>query len=142
MAELLQDQSYVLESVDKAHFRNYEVNDRHDIVETHYRLMRTNQTVEFVERMHRKYNFENPRALMTIREAYDKLETYVDSSDPDVGLPNNVHNLQTAEGMRADGLPDWMQLVGLIHDMVVYEYIFISVFFFNNYFKSLINVVG
>lgn len=25
--------------------------------------------------------------------------------------------LQTAEGIRKQGFPDWMQLVGLIHDM-------------------------
>lgn len=28
-----------------------------------------------------------------------------------------VHMLQTAEGIRRAGHPDWMQLVGLIHDM-------------------------
>lgn len=32
-------------------------------------------------------------------------------------LPNLVHMLQTAEGIRKRGHPDWMQLVGLIHDM-------------------------
>ncbi len=31
--------------------------------------------------------------------------------------PNLEHMLQTAEGMRAAGLPDWFQLVGLLHDM-------------------------
>jgi hypothetical protein len=31
--------------------------------------------------------------------------------------PNLEHMLQTAESMRAAGLPDWMQLVGLLHDM-------------------------
>ena len=28
-----------------------------------------------------------------------------------------VHMLQTAEGIRKLGHPEWMQLVGLIHDM-------------------------
>lgn len=32
-------------------------------------------------------------------------------------LPNLVHMLQTAEGIRKLGHPEWMQLVGLIHDM-------------------------
>jgi inositol oxygenase len=32
-------------------------------------------------------------------------------------LPNLIHMLQTAEGIRKAGHPDWMQLVGLIHDM-------------------------
>jgi inositol oxygenase len=32
-------------------------------------------------------------------------------------LPNKLHLLQTAEGVRRDGHPDWLQLVGLLHDM-------------------------
>src|SRR3546814_15259086 len=67
--------------------------------------------------MHEKYSFETPRAMMTIREAFTELETYVDSSDPDLGLPNLLHMLQTAEGIRKAGHPDWFQLVGLLHDM-------------------------
>ena len=27
------------------------------------------------------------------------------------------HNFQTAEGIRAAGYPEWMQLVGLVHDV-------------------------
>lgn len=75
------------------------------------------QTLDFVKRMHEKYSFETPRAMMTIREAFAALETYVDSSDPDLGLPNLLHMLQTAEGIRKAGHPDWFQLVGLLHDM-------------------------
>jgi inositol oxygenase len=41
----------------------------------------------------------------------------VDSSDPDMDLPNLLHMLQTAEGIRRAGHPDWFQLVGLLHDM-------------------------
>ena len=66
-------------------FRNYVDSDRHDIVTNHYRLMRTHQTLEFVDKMLAKYSFKEPRQKMTIREAFTKLETYVDSSDPDVG---------------------------------------------------------
>jgi inositol oxygenase len=106
-----------LKDIDRTHFRDYENNSRHDIVQAHYRIMREKQTVEFVRRMHEKYNFQQPRAHMTVREAFDKLETFVDSSDPDVSVPNLVHLLQTAEGIRQAGLPDWMQLVGLVHDM-------------------------
>ena len=32
-------------------------------------------------------------------------------------LPNKLHLLQTAEGIRRAGHPDWMQLTGLLHDM-------------------------
>lgn len=42
---------------------------------------------------------------------------YKDASDPDLSLPNKLHLLQTAEGIRQAGHPDWFQLVGLIHDM-------------------------
>ena len=65
-------------------FRNYVDSNRQGIVVNHYRLMRTNQTLEFAEKMLVKYNFKEPRQKMTIREAFMKLENYVDSSDPDV----------------------------------------------------------
>lgn len=101
-------------------FRDYAVDhDRKDIVTAHYRLMRTHQTVEFGAKMRAKYGFDDGkfRALMTIKEAFGKLEAYVDSSDPDLGLPNLVHMLQTAEGIRKAGHPDWFVLTGLLHDM-------------------------
>lgn len=97
-------------------FRNYEDSNRQSVVERHYRLMREKQTLEFVERLERKYgSFSN--ALLTVEEAFAMLETYVDSSDPDSSLPNFIHMLQTAEGIRKAGFPDWFQLTGLIHDM-------------------------
>jgi hypothetical protein len=65
-------------------FRNYVDSDRQDIVVNHYKLMRTNQTLEFVDKMIAKYTFDKPRQHMTIQEAFRKLENYVDSSDPDV----------------------------------------------------------
>merc|ERR1719401_2203450 len=97
-------------------FRNYKDSDRHSIVELHYREMRKNQTVEYVERMYDKYH-KFDHAKMTISEAFVALEGYVDSSDPDTELPNLIHMLQTAEAIRAKGYPDWMQLTGLLHDM-------------------------
>jgi inositol oxygenase len=98
-------------------FRNYDDSYRQATVEQHYKLMRSNQTLAFSKKMIEKYSFEHPRKEMTIREAFVFLETYVDSSDPDVHLPNLVHMFQAAEGIRKKGHPDWMQLVGLIHDM-------------------------
>ena len=80
--------------------------------------MRTHQTLVFSQKMTKKYSFENgPRCRMSIQEAFHVLETYVDSSDPDVSLPNLIHMLQTAEGIRKAGHPEWFQVVGLIHDM-------------------------
>ena len=40
-----------------------------------------------------------------------------DASDPDLDLPNKLHLLQTSEGIRRAGHPDWFVLVGLLHDM-------------------------
>jgi len=101
---------------DEEEFRNYENSDRQSVVERHYRTMRQNQTVEFVQRMQKKYMpFTN--AKLTIWEAFQELKTYVDSSDPDTELPNLEHMLQTAEAIREQGHPDWFQLVGLLHDM-------------------------
>lgn len=102
----------------KEEYRNYVNSRRQETVRQHYLDMRQYQTYDFVQRMHKKYSFaDGYREKMTIREAFRRLESYVDSSDPDLSLPNLVHMLQTAEGIRRDGHPDWMQLVGLIHDM-------------------------
>eukprot|EP00816_Leptocylindrus_hargravesii_P012885 CAMPEP_0196825746 /NCGR_PEP_ID=MMETSP1362-20130617/93234_1 /TAXON_ID=163516 /ORGANISM="Leptocylindrus danicus, Strain CCMP1856" /LENGTH=304 /DNA_ID=CAMNT_0042206231 /DNA_START=573 /DNA_END=1488 /DNA_ORIENTATION=+ len=84
----------------------------------HYRDMRSNHTVEFYKRMEQKYSFENGgRRKMTIEQAFAELEDYIDASDPDLDLPNMLHLMQTAEGIRKAGHPDWLQLTGLVHDM-------------------------
>ena len=88
-------------------FRNYTDSSRQSVVENHYKMMRENQSLEFVRKMHEKYDFtKESRAVMSVRTAFKKLETYVDSSDPDTKLPNFIHSIQTAEGIRADGKPD------------------------------------
>jgi len=100
-------------------FRTYDDTTSPVRVVEHYRDMRTFQTVEFYKRMEEKYSFENGkfRRMMTIEEALEELENYVDASDPDLDLPNLLHLLQTAEGIRKAGHPDWLQLTGLLHDM-------------------------
>ena len=96
-------------------FRNYEAPDVSVAVKEHYRKMRTNQTLEYVHKMHKKYlTFDKP---MDLWEAIRHLNKLIDVSDPDLDLPNIQHLIQTAEGIRADGRPDWMQLTGLIHDL-------------------------
>lgn len=96
-------------------FRNYDQLAVDDAVREHYRKMRQNQTVEYVQRMHQKYlTYDKPLHLW---DAMEKLNTLVDVSDPDLDLPNVQHLIQSAEAIRADGRPDWMQLVGLIHDL-------------------------
>jgi len=101
-------------------FRNYDNVEEH-IKET-YLKMRTNQTYDFVKKMHEKYlKYFTP---MKVLDVLEKLNNFVDISDPDINLPNIHHAFQTAEAIRKDGLPDWLQLVGLIHDLGKVLYIF------------------
>lgn len=88
-------------------FRIYDQTTTSQRVVDHYRYMRTYQTVDFYRKMEQKYDFSNGnyRLLMTIEEALVELENYVDSSDPDLDLPNKLHLLQTAEGIRRAGHP-------------------------------------
>jgi inositol oxygenase len=95
-------------------FRNYNDSVVKAVKETYYKA-RTRQTVEFVERMHEKYL--NNMLKMEIREIFDKLDSFIDISDPDISLPNSHHAIQTAEKIREDGHPEWLQLVGFIHDI-------------------------
>ncbi len=101
--------------MEKKVFRDYESKDISLAVKEHYRKMREQQTVEYVQRMHKKYlRFNKP---MDLWEAMSHLNSLVDVSDPDLDLPNVQHLIQSAEAIRADNRPDWMQLTGLIHDL-------------------------
>lgn len=64
-------------------FRNYVDSERQAVVTNHYKMMRSKQCVDFVDRMNAKYTFDKPRMVMSIRDCFKALETYVDSSDPD-----------------------------------------------------------
>ena len=85
----------------------------------------TKQTVDFNVEARRRA-FEKPRASMGIWEAMELLNTLVDASDPDTDATQIEHLLQTAEAMRKDGKPDWMQVTGLIHDLGKLLYFFDS----------------
>ena len=84
------------------------------VKETYYKA-RTQQTVKYVERMHEKYL--NNMKKISIAEIFEKLKTFIDISDPDISLPNYYHGIQTAEKIRKDGHPTWLQIVGFIHDI-------------------------
>lgn len=86
-----------------------------DAVKELYKKMRTNQTVNSVTKMRQKYG--DLTTPIKIWDCIDKLGDFIDVSDPDVELPNLVHLYQTAEGIRQDGHPDWLQLTGFIHDL-------------------------
>ncbi len=105
----------MMEVAKEKSFRNYDHSEVTAAVRDHYRKMRQNQTYEYVQRMRSKYlTYDKP---MMLWEAMEKLNDLIDVSDPDLELPNVQHLIQSAEALRADNRPDWMQLVGLIHDL-------------------------
>jgi len=96
-------------------YRNYEEPAR-DTVKEFYRLNHTYQTYEFVMQKREQYlSFDKKE--MAIWDAFEFLNELVDDSDPDTDLDQFQHLLQTSEAIRRDGHPDWMVLVGLMHDM-------------------------
>ncbi|RMD42839.1 hypothetical protein DV735_g2280, partial [Chaetothyriales sp. CBS 134920] len=99
---------------DKAQFRQYE--EACDRVKNFYREQHTKQTLAYNIKAREEFHTMT-RAEMTVWEAMEKLNTLIDESDPDTDLSQIQHLLQTAEAMRRDGKPRWMQLTGLIHDL-------------------------
>lgn len=96
-------------------YRNYEEPAR-DTVKEFYRLNHTFQTYEFVQEKRNNY-LKFDKKEMPVWDAFDFLNQLVDDSDPDTDLDQWQHLLQTSEAIRRDGHPDWMVLVGLMHDM-------------------------
>jgi len=99
---------------DKAAFRKYE--EACDRVKNFYREQHEKQTVDFNIRIREKFK-KTVRARMGVWEAMEKLNTLVDDSDPDTSVSQIEHLLQTAEAIRWDGKPEWMQVAGLVHDL-------------------------
>ena len=83
---------------------------------THYKLNHTHQSFAFVKEKQKEY-LSFSRKEMSVWDAFDFLNQLVDDSDPDTDLDQFQHLLQTSEAIRRDGHPDWMVLVGLMHDM-------------------------
>jgi inositol oxygenase len=96
-------------------YRNYDDPVR-DTVREFYRLNHTYQTYEFVKQKQKEYlSFDKKE--MPVWDAFQFLNQLVDDSDPDTDLDQFQHLLQTSEAIRRDGHPDWMVMVGLMHDM-------------------------
>ncbi|KAB5547367.1 hypothetical protein GE09DRAFT_967431 [Coniochaeta sp. 2T2.1] len=101
---------------DKTQFRQYET--ACDRVRNFYREQHEKQTVAY--NLAARARFNDParrRPELTIWQAMEKLDTLIDDSDPDTELGQIQHLLQSAEAIRRDGKPRWMQLTGLIHDL-------------------------
>jgi len=101
---------------DKNTFRQYE--DACDRVRNFYREQHEKQTVAYnLAARNKFYSASRVRPRMTIWQAMEKLDTLIDESDPDTSLSQIEHLLQSAEAIRRDGKPRWMQVTGLIHDL-------------------------
>lgn len=96
-------------------FRDY-ASDARPGVKEFYRQNHRFQTVEFVRGKHAAY-LPLRKAMMSVWEAIDFLNTLVDDSDPDTELAQIEHLLQTSEAIRRDGHPRWFVLAGLLHDL-------------------------
>ncbi|TDL25296.1 DUF706-domain-containing protein [Rickenella mellea] len=99
---------------DKSQFRNYEA--ACDRVKAFYKEQHEKQTVAFNLKVREDFK-KRVRARMGIWEAMELLNTLVDDSDPDTSVSQMEHLLQTAEAVRRDGKPEWMQVTGLVHDL-------------------------
>ncbi|KAK1762210.1 inositol oxygenase [Phialemonium atrogriseum] len=101
---------------DKSQFRQYEA--AQDRVRDFYREQHAKQTVAYnLAARNRFHSAARVRPELTVWEAMEKLDTLIDESDPDTSLGQIQHLLQSAEAIRRDGKPRWMQLTGLIHDL-------------------------
>ena len=109
------DPSEINEDKKVEEFRNYEETEKSGVKEF-YRINHKFQTYEFVTEKKRDF-LKFDKKEMPIWDAFTFLNELVDDSDPDTDLDQMQHLLQTSEAIRNDGHPDWMVLVGLIHDM-------------------------
>lgn len=110
----LYDASEFDQGKDKTNFRQFD--DAQDRVKAFYAQQHSLQTVAF--NLKARNDFHNKsRAHMSVWEAMEKLNTFIDECDPDTSESQMTHLMQTAEALRKDGKPRWMQLVGLIHDL-------------------------
>lgn len=101
---------------DKSTFRQYET--ACDRVKNFYAEQHAKQTVAYnLAARNRFHSASRVRPELTIWQAMEKLNTLVDESDPDTSLSQIEHLLQSAEAIRRDGKPRWMQITGLIHDL-------------------------
>ncbi|KAJ8766711.1 hypothetical protein K2173_005322 [Erythroxylum novogranatense] len=99
-------------------FRDYNAEtERQKSVEEFYKQQHINQTYDFVQKMRKDYE-KLDKAVMSIWECCELLNSVVDDSDPDLDEPQIQHLLQSAEAIRKDHPDeDWLHLTALIHDL-------------------------
>lgn len=82
-------------------------------ISDHYREQRLYQTPEYVKKMKETWLNKN----LTVWEAFDMLDDFVDASDPDTTYPNIQHMFQSASSAYENNEPDYMVVALLIHDL-------------------------
>ena len=93
-------------------FRDYSnVNNE---VKENYKNERLFQTVPYVQIMRQK--FANVSFFLPFFSILEKMNDFIDLSDPDTELPNIQHAFQCAEKARKDGQPEWFIFSLFIHD--------------------------
>ncbi|KAK4207390.1 hypothetical protein QBC37DRAFT_96020 [Rhypophila decipiens] len=101
---------------DKSTFRDFSPSNTR--IFAFYAEQHAKQTVAYnLSARARFHSASRVRPQLSIWEAMEKLNTLIDDSDPDTQLNQIQHLLQSAEAIRRDGKPRWMQLTGLIHDL-------------------------
>lgn len=115
LLERFPDPDNTVQEKTKEEYRNYETPAR-ETVKEFYRLNHLHQSYDFVLQKEKEF-LRFDKKEMPIWDAFTFLNQLVDDSDPDTDLDQMQHLLQTSEAIRADGHPDWMVLVGLLHDM-------------------------
>lgn len=101
-------------------FRDYSNNPRLERVRNFYKTQHEKQTVDFVKQQHATLFNPETSVRMSIWEALEKMDTYVDESDPDTNSSQLAHAMQTSEAIRAmyPGEEfEWFVLTGLLHDL-------------------------
>ncbi|KAL0960263.1 hypothetical protein HGRIS_011893 [Hohenbuehelia grisea] len=112
--KLWNEESEFDEDKDKSQFRDYD--SACDRVKAFYREQHEKQTMAY--NIKARVDFKNrKRVRMSVWEAMEMLNTLIDESDPDTSVSQIEHLLQTAEAIRRDGKPEWMQVTGLVHDL-------------------------
>lgn len=113
----------IMDGISREEFRQY--HKAKDRVRDFYKEQHEMQTMAY--NLQARINYKTKvRAKMTIWDALCKLSKLIDDSDPDTELSQIDHAIQTAEAIRYDRKPRWMQLVGLIHDLGKILYFFDS----------------
>lgn len=117
------EESEYFKNIDSKAFRQYDLACSR--VKAFYVEQHEKQTVDY--NIQARINFKTKiRAKMSVWEGLERLNKLLDESDPDTELSQIEHALQTAEAIRRDKRPRWMQLVGLIHDLGKLLYFFDS----------------